>query len=162
MIKLWLAATKLQDGRQNATDCTAQSPLPSKSFAPGPEVNRTCFLGTSSEGPANTASSGLTATHTSDRPMDVRDSAYRNMAASHKLVVLAKACNAEKDGSFLHLQAASIGTVFNTLSPKMLAKKNTGYSQRFEPENRAITFQMCCGHRCSAGAKVCEACPCAP
>ena len=72
--------------------------------------------------------------------MDVRVSAYRKMAASHKLVVLAMACNAEKEGPFLHNQTAAIGTVFNTLSPEMLAKKNIGYSQRFEPENRAITL----------------------
>ena len=74
--------------------------------------------------------------------MDVRDSAYRKMAASQKLVVLAKACNAEKEDSFLHSQAAAIGTAFNTLSPKMMAKKNTGYSQRFEPKNRVITAQF--------------------
>ena len=96
-------------------------------------------LGASNEGPANTASLKLIGSHTIALPMDVRDSAYRKMAASHKLVVLAKACNAEKEGSFLHLQTASIGTVFNTLSPKMLAKKNTGNSLRYEPENRVIT-----------------------
>ena len=98
-------------------------------------MDRMLSLGPLSKGPANTASLKHIDSHTIARPMDVRDSAYRNMAASHKFVVLAKACNAETEGSCLHNQAAVIGTIFNTFRPKMLAKKNTGYSQQYEPEN---------------------------